>query len=52
MDNVPDVIYFKDKKGKIVLVNNAYAKGLGTTIDKVIGKTDFDIFPKKKIRAY
>jgi PAS domain S-box-containing protein len=50
MDNVPDVIYFKDKKGKIVLVNNAYAKGLGTTIDKVIGKTDFDIFPKNRAK--
>jgi PAS domain S-box-containing protein len=50
MDNVPDVIYFKDKKGKIILVNNAYAKGLGTTVDKVIGKTDFDIFPKNRAK--
>jgi PAS domain S-box-containing protein len=50
MDNIPDVIYFKDKSGKIVLVNNAYAKGLGTTPDKVIGKTDFDIFPKNRAK--
>ncbi|MCF7871187.1 MAG: PAS domain-containing protein [Candidatus Omnitrophica bacterium] len=50
MDNIPDVIYFKDKKGKIVLVNRAYAKGLGTTPDKVVGKTDFDIFPKSRAK--
>ena len=29
MNRIPDVIYFKDKKGKLVLVNNAHAKGLG-----------------------
>lgn len=50
MDNIPDVIYFKDKSGKIVLVNNAYAKGLGITPDEVIGKTDFDIFPKNRAK--
>ncbi|MCF7873330.1 MAG: PAS domain-containing protein [Candidatus Omnitrophica bacterium] len=48
MDNIPDVIYFKDKSGKIVLVNKAYARGLGITPDEVIGKTDFDIFPKSR----
>ena len=29
MDHVPDVIYFKDKDGKLMLVNKAHAKGLG-----------------------
>lgn len=48
MDLTPDVIYFKDRKGRLILVNKAYAKGLGLKPGKVVGKTDFDIFPKKR----
>jgi len=48
MDSVPDVIYFKDKTGKLILVNQSYADGLGCTPEDVVGKTDFDFFPKKK----
>jgi PAS domain S-box-containing protein len=48
MNRIPDVIYFKDKKGKLVLVNNAHAKGLGLKPEEVIGKTDFDIFPRER----
>jgi len=50
MDNIPDVIYFKDKKGALVLVNQAHAKGLGMKPEDVIGKTDFNFFPKDKAR--
>ncbi|MBU1913361.1 MAG: response regulator [Candidatus Omnitrophica bacterium] len=48
MDNIPDVIYFKDKKGELVLVNQAHAKGLGMRPEDVIGKTDLDFFPKHR----
>ena len=48
MNNVPDVIYFKDTKGRLILVNKAHAKGLGLKPEEVAGKTDFDIFPKKR----
>ena len=48
MDNVPDVIYFKDRQGRLVMVNKAHARGLGLAEEKVAGKTDFDIFPKKR----
>ncbi len=46
MDNIPDAIYFKDKRGKLVLVNQTHAKGLGMKPEDAIGKTDFDLFPK------
>lgn len=46
MDNIPDAIYFKDKKGKLVLVNQTHAKGLGMKPEEAIGKTDFDLFTK------
>ena len=48
MDHVPDVIYFKDKKGKLIMVNRAHAKGLGLEPEQVVGKSDFDFFPKKR----
>lgn len=48
MNCIPDVIYFKDKKGKLIMVNQAHAKGLGLKPEEVIGKTDFDLFPKER----
>lgn len=48
MDHIPDVIYFKDRKGRLTLVNKAHAKGLGLKPEQVKGKTDFDLFPKKR----
>lgn len=50
MNNIPDVIYFKDKKGKLILVNQAHAKGLGLKPEQVVGKTDFDFFPKERAK--
>jgi PAS domain S-box-containing protein len=48
MDHIPDVIYFKDKKGRLLMVNQAHAKGLGLKPEEVIGKSDFDFFPKER----
>ncbi len=48
MDNIPDVIYFKDKNGRLVYVNRSHAKGLGLKPEQVVGKTDFDFFPKER----
>src|SRR3989338_6581747 len=42
--HTPDVVYFKDKKGRLILVNEAHALGLGLKPAQVVGKTDFDIF--------
>jgi PAS domain S-box-containing protein len=48
MHHIPDVIYFKDTKGRLVMVNQAHAKGLNLKPEEVIGKTDFDIFPQER----
>jgi len=48
MDHVPDVIYFKDLKGRLLLVNKAHAKGLGLRPEQVAGKSDFDFFPEER----
>src|SRR4030042_5144507 len=51
IDQIPDVIYFKDTQGRLILVNRAHAQGLGLKPDEVAGKTDFDIFPRERAKA-
>lgn len=51
MNQIPDVIYFKDRKGKLVMVNKAHARGLGLKPEEVVGKTDKDIFGKERAQA-
>jgi PAS domain S-box-containing protein/putative nucleotidyltransferase with HDIG domain len=46
LDNVPDAIYFKDDKNRIIRVNRFYAEGFKLPPEDIIGKTDFDFFPK------
>ncbi len=46
IDNVPDYIYVKDRQSRFIVDNAAVAQNLGVTPDQVIGKTDFDFFPK------
>ncbi|MCK4917903.1 MAG: HD domain-containing protein [Candidatus Omnitrophica bacterium] len=49
-DNLPDAVYFKDRKNRIIKVNKFYTKGTGMTEKDVIGKTDFDFFPYEQAR--
>lgn len=49
-DSIPDAVYFKDKKGRLIMVNKAHAAGLGLKPQEVVGKTDFDFFPLEQAR--
>lgn len=48
LEVIPDNIYFKDREGKYLRINQAKARrsGLSSTED-AIGKTDYDFFPKE-----
>src|SRR3989338_272839 len=46
LDNLPDAVYFKDTKNRLIRVNRFYAKGFKMRAEDIIGKTDFDFFPK------
>ncbi len=47
MEHIPDSIYFKDVKSRFIIVNNAWAARRHITDrNTVIGKTDYDFFPK------
>ena len=51
LDNIPDAIYFKDDKNRIVRVNRFYAEGFKLPVRDIIGKTDFDFFPKDQAQS-
>ncbi|WP_197439884.1 PAS domain-containing hybrid sensor histidine kinase/response regulator [Calycomorphotria hydatis] len=45
MDHIPDSIYFKDKDGRYIRINQAKAERSGlSSPEDAIGKTDFDFF--------
>ncbi len=53
IDSLPDLIYIKDSEKRFVLNNTAHLQALGaTTQEEVLGKTDFDIFPKELATQY
>ena len=48
IDNLPDGIYAKDAEARKVMANPANYKKLGRKSEaEVLGKTDFDLFPKE-----
>jgi PAS domain S-box-containing protein len=54
LDNMPDLIFFKDAESRIIRSNKAHAQFLGLTDpNDGIGKTDFDLFsPEDAPRFY
>ncbi|MDP2384081.1 MAG: PAS domain S-box protein [Nitrospirota bacterium] len=45
IDTDPNFIFAKDREGRFTLVNQAVADAYGTTVDKLIGKTDAHFNP-------
>ncbi len=49
MATVPDLIYFKDREGRITRANKAHARHLGLQHpSEELGKTDFAFFPREE----
>lgn len=46
IENVPDLMYIKDKDLKYVLVNDSFCKFFGLPKDKILGRTLYDIASK------
>ena len=50
LDNIPDAVYFKDRKNRIIKVNKFYLQGMKRPLKEIIGKTDFDFFPYEQAK--
>ena len=48
MENLPLLVYFKDRGGRLIRVSKLYQM---TQPESVIGKTDFDLFPEELART-
>jgi PAS domain S-box-containing protein len=47
LENIPVAAYIKDKQGQYLRVNRYFADMARTSVEDVIGKTDYQIFPHK-----
>lgn len=52
LDHSPAVIAIKDTEGKYLLINHLFETLFNITQAQVIGKTDFDLFPKPTAEAF
>lgn len=53
IDNLPDLIYFKDQEGRYILSNRSHYSSLGAKCEEdVLGKTTFDFNPPELAKQY
>jgi two-component system, NarL family, sensor histidine kinase UhpB len=52
LDNIPDIAWLKDTENRYVVVNKAFSLACGMEPQMVIGKTDFDIWPRNLAEKY
>lgn len=52
LENLPQLIFLKDKKSVYISANKNCCKSLGIKPEEIKGKTDFDFFPKELAKKY
>ncbi len=53
IENQPGLVWLKDAKSRFLTVNRAFARSCGMeNPEELIGKTDFDVWPKEMAEAY
>lgn len=52
VDSLPGYAFLKDAESVYVTANQTFANAVGTTPDEIVGKTDYDLFPKDLAEKY
>ena len=52
VESLPLNVFQKDLDGRVAFGNELYCKTMGRTLDELLGKTDFDLFPKEMAEKY
>ncbi|HEY0706442.1 MAG TPA: ATP-binding protein, partial [Polyangia bacterium] len=52
VETLPQNIFRKDMEGRVTFGNSNYCKVLGMPLEELLGKTDFDLFPRHLAERY
>jgi PAS domain S-box-containing protein len=52
VENLPQNVFRKDRAGRFTFVNQRFAALLGRPAEEILGKTDFDFFPRDLAEKY
>jgi PAS domain S-box-containing protein len=52
VENLPLNIFRKDREGRFTFANQQFRDTLGLPLDQILGKTDFDLFPRELAEKY
>lgn len=52
VENLPICVYRIDLEGRVTFGNSAYLEDLGRSLDELLGKTVFDMFPEEQAKKY
>jgi two-component system sensor histidine kinase/response regulator len=51
IDSIPDLVFYKDRDGRYLGCNEAYARALGRPIEDIKGRTCDDLFPPEEAES-
>lgn len=52
IDSVPDLIFIKDVEGRYLACNAEFVRHIGRPSSDILGKTDYDIYPREEADAF
>ncbi len=52
LDSIPDLIFFKDARGRYLSCNPAFAAFVGRSRDEIVGRTDEELFGQEVAQAF
>lgn len=52
IDSLPDFIYVKDLQCRFLLANRFCCEAMGTQFDQLMGRTDFDFYPRESAQIF
>ncbi|MHC4877688.1 MAG: response regulator [Planctomycetota bacterium] len=52
VENLPMNLFRKDRDGRVTYANQRYCESLGRSVETLLGRTDFDLFPRDLADKY
>ena len=52
LENIPDPIFVKDEQHRFVYINNKLCEIIGLSAEEIVGKSDYDFFPKDQADVF